>query len=315
MPPNQIQAANQPANISLSITPSATFVTGPVMRIENPSQISILMTPPGMWTEISGPPIRVCAPPPPPRCCCCRWRACSPRRAPKSQSGCSRGRGLSGTGRSCGSENSRASPAAGRIAAPFPARTECPRRYHDAMRIANRRGAKGELASADGNFLVEHFAARAGHGNLVAPKADPAHLDADGFAAVKNGRAHEAARRLDGEFLAADHFPVPQIAREDAQAVAAFFGFAAVGIVNLERAFRVLRRKRAEQNAVRADAEVAVADDFHLLRRQRRRQILRVNDDVVVAERVVFGERELHERKDSVLRAKRKTRMKQRASA
>jgi len=39
-------------NISGEMIPSATFVTGPVMRIENSSPISIWMTPPGMWTEI-----------------------------------------------------------------------------------------------------------------------------------------------------------------------------------------------------------------------------------------------------------------------
>ena len=227
------------------------------MRIENPPPISMLMTPPGMWTEMFRSTSRADAPPPPPRCCCCRWPACSPRRAPKSRSGCSRGRALSGIGRWCGSGNSGASPAAGRIAAPVRADF---RQRQDAVRIADRRGAKRELASADGNFFVEHFAARAGDGNLVAPKADPAHFDADRFAAVKNGRAHQAARRLDGKFLAADNFPVPQITRENAQAVAAFFRLAAVGIENSQRAFRVRRRQRAEQNAVRADAEIAMAD-------------------------------------------------------
>src|SRR5450432_25961 len=40
-------------NISLTRTPSQTFVTSPVMRIEKSSPTSMAMIPPGIWTEIS----------------------------------------------------------------------------------------------------------------------------------------------------------------------------------------------------------------------------------------------------------------------
>ena len=35
------------------MTPSATFVTAPVMRIAKSSPIPMAMAPPGMWTEMS----------------------------------------------------------------------------------------------------------------------------------------------------------------------------------------------------------------------------------------------------------------------
>jgi hypothetical protein len=33
------------------MTPSETFVTLPVIKMSNPSRISILMMPPGQWTQ------------------------------------------------------------------------------------------------------------------------------------------------------------------------------------------------------------------------------------------------------------------------
>src|SRR5207244_2122471 len=145
------------------------------------------------------------------------------------------------------------------------------RQPEHAMRIADSRGAESELASADGNLFVDDFALRARDGNLVAPETDLAHLDAYRFAAVEHSGFHESGRRLHGELLSGDKFAVPKIAREDAQAVTAFLRLAAVGIENAQRALRAIRRERAKQDAVRADAEIAVANHPHLLRRERRR--------------------------------------------
>ena len=84
------------------------------------------------------------------------------------------------------------------------------RQRQHTMRIANRRRAKVELLSAQVNRFVDDFAARAGHGNFVAPETDPAHLDAHDFTAVHDRGLHEAAGRFEHEFVLADQFPVPQ---------------------------------------------------------------------------------------------------------
>ena len=99
---------------------------------------------------------------------------------------------------------------------------------------------KVNCSPAQMNRFVEDFAARAGHGDFVAPETDLAHLDAHGLAAVQDRGPHQAAGRFDGKFILADQFPVPQKARKNAQAVAALFRLAAVGIENAEREHRFL---------------------------------------------------------------------------
>src|SRR5260221_6199175 len=117
---------------------------------------------------------------------------------------------------------------------------------------------------------IDDFAARTVHGNLVAPETDLAHLDAHDFAAFRDRGFDHAAGRLDGELVLGDEFFVPEIARKNPQAVAAFFRLAAVGIVDPQAERRFFRRQRAEQNSVRTHAVIAVADGFDLFNRQWR---------------------------------------------
>ena len=108
------------------------------------------------------------------------------------------------------------------------------RQRQHAMRIADRGRAKVELLPAQMNRFVDDFAARAGHGNFVAPETDLAHLDAHDLAAFHDRGLHQAAGGFDGELVLADQFLVPQIARKNPQAVAALFRLAAVGIENAQ---------------------------------------------------------------------------------
>jgi len=54
----------------------------------------------------------------------------------------------------------------------------------------------------------------------------------------KNGRAHEAAVGLDGELVDCRQFSCPQVARENAQAVAAFLAMLPSGCKSSARTWR-----------------------------------------------------------------------------
>jgi hypothetical protein len=167
------------------------------------------------------------------------------------------------------------------------------RQRDHAVRVADGRGAKRELAVEDLDLLVEHLARRAGDGNLLRRETHAAHRDGEKSAAVLDRDLHMAAGRLDGEVGFRHELLVPEVAREDAQAVAGFLGLGAVGVEDAQRVLALLRRERAPEDAVGADAEVAVADDADLPDRGGglpRGKIARIEDDVVVAEGVVFVE-------------------------
>ena len=72
---------------------------------------------------------------------------------------------------------------------------------------------------------------------------------------------------------------------EDARSVPALLSLTAVGVVDADAEVRIARGRHGE-DAVRTDAAVAVADEPHRLRREDERQILRIDDDVIVAEPV-----------------------------
>ena len=79
----------------------------------------------------------------------------------------------------------------------------------------------------------------------------------------------------------ADQFVSPPTRRENRQTLAALFRSAAVGSEEAKAELRLLGRGRAEQNAVRADAVIAMADGLDLIGRERAGQIFRIDDDVV----------------------------------
>src|SRR5690606_4443125 len=100
------------------------------------------------------------------------------------------------------------------------------------------------------------LAPRPGDADDLAVEAGAAHVDADQPALGEDLRAHDAAARGDVEGLAADAPLVVQMAGEDSQAIAAFFGLAAVWVDDAQLELGAARRGRAEQDAVAADAVV-----------------------------------------------------------
>ena len=139
------------------------------------------------------------------------------------------------------------------------------RERNHAVRVADGGGIVGELAVEDGDFFVEHFARRTGDGDFRAVKTHRAHRDGEELAAVLDRDLDVAAGRLDGKVRMFDELLVPQEAREDAETVAGFFGLGAVGVKDAQTKLALLRREGAPEDAVGADAEVAMADDADLL--------------------------------------------------
>ena len=165
-----------------------------------------------------------------------------------------------------------------------------------AMRIADRGGAVLEFAVAGLDSFTEDISAGADDRDTIALEAHLAHVDADGAAAGINGGAHETTGGFDGEFLIRpDLFLIPEVAGKDAESIAALFGFAAVGIEDPEAEGSLGAGEGAEQDAIAAGAEIAMANDADLIDGKRVESIGGIDDEVIVAESVVL--RELHGRR------------------
>src|SRR5262249_32803646 len=141
------------------------------------------------------------------------------------------------------------------------------------------------------------------HRDLRRPEGRPAHLDSDEPHAPALDAAlalYEAALRVDREGRLLRAPALPEVLREDSQPVAGLLRLAAVGIEDAQPEVGA-RRGPEQENAVRADAPVPVADAGDRLGRERRAQVLLVHDDVVVAEPVALGEGD-HGRESSMRR-------------
>src|SRR5262249_23517249 len=100
---------------------------------------------------------------------------------------------------------------------------------------------------------------------------------------------HETALRIHREGWLLRASALPEVLREDPEPVAGFLRLAAVGVEDAQPEVGA-RRGHEQENAVRADAPVPVADTRNRFRRERRAQVLLVDDDVVVAEPVTLRE-------------------------
>ncbi len=159
------------------------------------------------------------------------------------------------------------------------------------MRVADRRRTIGERPVADGDGFVQHLAFGTGDGNLAGGEADLPHLDADLLPAREHGGAHHPALGFDGEFFVfIDHLLVEQETGEDAQAVAALFCFAAVRVEDFQGVFGLLRGQGTEEDAIRADAEMPVADRADAIGGQGLFAVLGFDDEVIVSEGVILVE-------------------------
>src|SRR5204863_5868279 len=100
------------------------------------------------------------------------------------------------------------------------------------------------------------------HGNLGRAEGGAAHLHDDELHAAAAHAAvalHHAALGVDGEAVLLGVAVVTQPLGEDPEPVARLLGLAAVGIEDAQPEIRA-RRRRAHEDAVRADAPVSIAD-------------------------------------------------------
>ncbi len=161
----------------------------------------------------------------------------------------------------------------------------------DAVGVADGGGVDGEGFAGDVEGFGEDFPVGAGDGDLAGAEGDAAHFDGDALAALADEAGDAAAGGEDGEgFVFADEAAVVEVAGEDAEAVAGFFGFGAVGVEDAEGEIGVGGFFLAVEDAVGAEAVVAVADLDDLVGGGRVEGFEDFEDEVVVAEGVVFGE-------------------------
>ena len=93
---------------------------------------------------------------------------------------------------------------------------------------------------------------------------------------------------------------VPEVLREDPEAVARLLRFAPVGVEDAEAEVGA-RGGHAQEDPVGTDTPVPVAEATNHRRRERRRQIRLIDHDVVVAEPVALREAD-HARPSSTRR-------------
>ncbi len=163
---------------------------------------------------------------------------------------------------------------------------------HDAVGVADVGNVHGVFGAVDGeelpNVLIGLFGAV--DGDVIHSKADMAHVDGDCFGTIANLAADDPTRGVDGEGVVFDGTDVEEIAGENTEAVAAFFGFGAVRIHDAQPEIGLFCRQRAVQDAVGAEAEVAVADADDVGFGGKLSGIFGVEDEIVVSECVIFCE-------------------------
>ena len=164
--------------------------------------------------------------------------------------------------------------------------------WHDTVRVADVGQIHGVVGAVDVELLADVLVGLFGavDGNVVHREADFAHVDGDRGCAVADFAGHDAAEGIDGEGVVIDFADVVEVTGEDAQAVAALFGFAAVGVHYAQAEVGFVGGEWPVEDAIGAEAEVAVADAHGVLLVGQLTGVLRVEDEIVVAECVVFGE-------------------------
>ena len=150
----------------------------------------------------------------------------------------------------------------------------------------------GEEAVAHLERDAHDLAIRAVHGDLRRAEGGVAHLDGHLVHAPAGEVAHRldhAALRLDPHGRLLEAATLPEVLREDPEAVAGLLGLAPVGIEDAEPHVGDARG-RPEKDPVRADAPVAVADPADRGRAQREVDVPLLHDEVVVPEPVPLRE-------------------------
>src|SRR5665647_1330516 len=169
---------------------------------------------------------------------------------------------------------------------------ERPRRLDHGVRVADVDEREREAAAGGVQGLLDALSFEAAE--LLAAEARDAHVDGDHVALAERGD-DLAGCGLEHHGVVAERALHTQLAGDHAHAVAAHLRLAAVGIEDRDREAVRAGRRADDHDAVRADAEVAVAEQAHALRRELERHLFSVHHDVVVAKALPLGELDLAE--------------------
>jgi hypothetical protein len=154
---------------------------------------------------------------------------------------------------------------------------------HDAVRVADAHAGAEQPAPAKVHALAHDLAPRPSDADDRAVEAGLPHPHADRARAGRDSSLGQAALGFDHETRFRDAPGVPEIASKDAQPVAALLGLAAVGVDDAKREIGAFARQGADQQAITADAQHAMAESGSEPGQLRKLQRSAVQDQVVVA--------------------------------
>ena len=156
------------------------------------------------------------------------------------------------------------------------------------MRISNSSCTKIKFLPIDIHCFVYNFADWSFHRYLGAVKADISHFNRNHSAIFMDLAPNLSPRCQDRERILVNQAPIPEIPRENPQAVPAFFCFTAIRIENSQRKITFRSIKRSPKDAIRTNTIIAMANQFYLRRFQLAPKISRIKHDIVITESVVF---------------------------
>src|SRR4051812_23386580 len=136
---------------------------------------------------------------------------------------------------------------------------------NDTVRITDGGSRIDKFATLDLYLLIGNLARWTGHGDFRALKIDLAHLDGDELAVLHDNGFYMAARSFHRKLGMCSQLLIPKKTRENAQAVAAFFGFRTIRIKDAKAELALLGRQRSPENTIGAYAEISVANDANLI--------------------------------------------------
>src|SRR5262249_17482507 len=161
-----------------------------------------------------------------------------------------------------------------------------------AVRVPDRYARHGEEPVGYLERHADDLAIRAVHRDLRRAERGVSHLAGPLVHALAGGVAHrldDAALRLDPHRRFPEATALPEVLREDPEPVAGLLGLASVWVEDAEPDVGDAR-VGPEQDAVRSDAPVAMADPADCRRPEQELELALLHHEVVVAEPVALGE-------------------------
>ena len=158
------------------------------------------------------------------------------------------------------------------------------------MRVADVGKIYSVVGAVDHELLTDFLIGLLGaiDGDVIHGKAHFAHVDGDGGCAIADFAGDDSAECIDGEGLVFNFADVVEVTGEDAQAIAALFGFAAVGVHDAQSEICFVGGQWPVEDAVGAEAEIAVADTHGIFLVRHLCGVFRVEDEIVVPESMIF---------------------------